>query len=143
MVAKPKSTMRTGQLARAAQVSVETLRFYERLGLVPAPKRTQAGYRQYTTEHLVAVRFIKQAQRLGFSLREIARLASLRADSRKSRAEVRARTSAKLAEVEAEIADLTRVRAVLGRLLEECAGGKAAARCAILQALETEDIVPP
>ncbi len=131
--------MTSGQLARAAQVSVETLRYYERQGLLSAPARRESGYRQYTGEDLAAVRFIRRAQGLGFSLKEIAGLLALRVDGGTSCAEVRARAGAKLADVEARIADLGRIRAALARLVDACAGEGPIGDCPILDALQGED----
>lgn len=130
--------MKSGQLARAAGVNVETLRYYERQGLLPEPARRESGYRQYTAEDLAAVRFIKRAQGLGFSLKEIAGLLALRVDADTSCAEVRDRARAKLADVEARIADLVRIRAALARLVEACVGEGPTGHCPILDALEGE-----
>jgi Hg(II)-responsive transcriptional regulator len=129
-------TMTSGKLARAAGVKVETLRYYERMGLLPEPARRPSGYRQYTAEDLAAVRFIKRAQGLGFSLREIADLLALRVDAETSCAEVRERAEAKLADVEAKIADLDRIRGALARLVQACTGAGPSGHCPILDALE-------
>nr|BFE50901.1 Zn(2+)-responsive transcriptional regulator [Saccharothrix mutabilis subsp. capreolus] len=94
-------TMRSGQLAQAAGVNPQTLRYYERIGLLTPAERTLGGHRLYPPEALVALRVIKAAQRLGFSLGEIAELLELR------RGGLRGKAAAKLAEVEAKIADLT------------------------------------
>ena len=129
----------SGQLARAAGVHVETLRYYERQGLLPEPARRESGYRQYTAEDLAAVRFIKRAQGLGFSLKEVASLLALRVDGATPCVEVRARAGAKLADVEAKMADLARIRAALARLVEACTGEGPTGHCPILAALEGED----
>lgn len=104
--------MRTSELARRAGVGVETLRFYERRGLLPEPHRTLGGHRQYPDEAVATVRAIKAAQRLGFTLDEVAPL--LRAGGAdRNGVELRRSAADKLAEVDARIADLQQVAARL------------------------------
>ena len=126
-----------GQLAKAAGVGVETLRFYERKGLLPPPPRSRSGYRRYPADAVARVRFIRRAKELGFSLAEIRELLAMRVDPGRSCADVRAVARAKIADVEAKIADLTRMRAVLRRLARACPGEGPVSACPIVEALDT------
>src|SRR5881394_2167200 len=92
-----------GQVARRAGVGVETVRFYEREGLLEEPARKASGYRQYTGDVVARLRFIKRAKDLGFTLREIAELLALRSDPDNPCAEVRQRAQAKVADIDARI----------------------------------------
>jgi MerR family mercuric resistance operon transcriptional regulator len=127
--------MTIGQAARRAGCGVETIRFYERQGLIERPPKPAAGFRHYPSEIVDRVRFIRQAQVLGFSLREIDELLSLRIDPRADCADVRSRASAKLDEVVRKIAELERIREALAELIEACPGHGAARTCSILEAL--------
>lgn len=118
--------MRAGQVATAAGVNLQTLRYYERRGLLEPPERTLGGHRLYPSEVVTHLKVIKTAQRLGFSLNEVADLLKTgahshgRRDGRRRDAGLRARAAAKLAEVEQKIADLTTMR---DRLLEAINAG--------------------
>ena len=127
--------MTIGQAARQAGCGVETIRFYERQGLIERPPKPVAGFRHYPSEIVDRVRFIRQAQVLGFSLREIDELLSLRTDPAADCADVRSRASAKLDEVVRKIAELERIREALAELIEACPGHGAARTCSILEAL--------
>ena len=125
-----------GSIARRAGVGVETIRFYERRGLIARPPRPAAGgYRQYPDEAVARVRFIRQAQALGFSLAEIDELLGLRAADSDC---AEARAAAKLDEVERKMAGLSRIRAALRDLVAACPGEGALDGCAILSALDAE-----
>ena len=124
-----------GELARRAGVGVETVRFYERQGLLPPPPRSVSGYRQYPEETVLRLRFIQRAKELGFSLREIEELISLRLDPEVSCAEVRGRAEAKIADIDARLRDLARMRASLAGLADACAAGGSGRACPILDAL--------
>ena len=128
-----------GEVARRAGVGVETVRFYERQGLLEEPARKASGYRQYAEEVVARLRFIRRAKELGFTLREIKGLLGLRLDASATRAEVRQQARAKVADIEARIADLQRMRDVLLRLIKKCQGDGAATGCPILGALEGRD----
>lgn len=104
--------LRSGQLASAAGVNVQTLRYYERRGLLPDPQRSLGGHREYGQDALRALRTIKAVQQLGFTLDEIAQLLDLGAH-RGPRPGLRAAARAKLAEVDAKIADLAAIRSTL------------------------------
>jgi MerR family transcriptional regulator, copper efflux regulator len=125
-----------GQVARAANVHVETLRYYERRGLVPRPPRNPSLYRRYPEETVPRVRFVKHAQGLGFSLREIRDLLSMRASPKARCADVKRRAKAKIDEIEAKIGALTGMRRALARLVAECDGKLPASACPILESLD-------
>lgn len=126
----------TGRLARAAGVKIATVRFYERRGLLAAPARSEAGYREYTRDDAVRLVFIRRAQELGFSLAEIRDLLDLFTDPRTDCAAVKARASAKLADLAARLRDLRKVERALARLAGRCRGRGPATTCPIFQALE-------
>lgn len=130
------TAMTIGRLARKAGVGVETIRFYERKGLIEQPRRPrETGYRVYPEETAHRIRFIRQAQELGFSLREVQDLLSLRADPESDSADVRARAAAKLAEVKRKITELERIRAALEDLIAACPGRGALRNCSIMETL--------
>ena len=103
------STLKIGALAEAADVGVETVRFYERKGLLPEPRRAPSGYRQYPTDAVERLRFIRRAQTLGFSLGEIADLLALRVDEVAACERVEARARDKLAKVVDKMEELRRI----------------------------------
>lgn len=125
-----------GQLAREAGVGVETIRFYHRRGLIDEPPRRNSGYRDYPRESVVRLRFIRRAKELGFSLKEIRDLLSLRIDSDHACEEVKQRVLAKIAEIEERIQSLREMRKALGQLGEVCEEGGTSADCPLLDALE-------
>lgn len=128
--------MTISRAARQAGVGVETIRFYERRGLIAQPPRPRGGgYRFYDDDVVGRIRFIRQAQELGFSLREIAELLSLRADPAADCADVRAQAVAKRIEVDRKIARLRDIRAALDELIATCPGGGALRACTIIDAL--------
>jgi Hg(II)-responsive transcriptional regulator len=124
----------TGALAAAAGVSVETLRYYERRGLLPVPPRRPSGYRDYPPDAIGLVRFIKRAQGLGFTLAEIADLLSLREGE--DCATVRRLAERKLADVERRLRDLRRLRLALQWLVEQCAAEGSPGHCPIVESLD-------
>ncbi|MDE3013516.1 MAG: MerR family transcriptional regulator [Gemmatimonadota bacterium] len=127
-----------GALAEAVGVGRETIRFYERRGLIPDPPRSTAGYREYSYETVQRVRFIKRAQELGFTLAEISELLELRIRD-PSVCGVAARNArTKLAQAEAKIEDLDRIGAALRRLVEQCGAQEATGDCPILEQLDAE-----
>jgi MerR family mercuric resistance operon transcriptional regulator len=132
-------TVTIGQLARKAQVHVETVRYYERRGLLPPPARRWSGYRQYSHDDIIRLRFIKHAQRLGFSLKEIAELLSLRVDPDTSCRDVKHRAEAKLVDIEEKIRTLERIKNALKQLVAACRGRGPTTMCPILEALETRE----
>ncbi|RMD80119.1 MAG: heavy metal-responsive transcriptional regulator [Gammaproteobacteria bacterium] len=132
-----------GRLAREAGVQPATLRYYERLGLLRPAARSGAGYRLYGREALARLRFIRRAQALGFSLGEIAQLLALSEDQEAPAAQVKAITRARLADVEARIRDLERIRRALQALEARCSGHGTSRDCPILAALATPAEAPP
>jgi MerR family mercuric resistance operon transcriptional regulator len=127
-----------GQLAQQGRVNAETIRYYERRGLLPKAPRTPAGYRTFDREAVQRIRFIKQAQALGFSLGEIRDLLRLRIDPRRSCGEVRARAEAKLADIEEKLRRLHAMKKTLARFVAACAGRGPVSECPILEALDEE-----
>lgn len=125
-----------GEVAKAAEVGVETIRFYEREGLIAPPPRRRSGYRQYPEDTVRRVRFIRHAKELGFTLREIAELLSMRVDDRMSCVEVRTLARAKIADVDERITALQRMRDALDRLARRCRGEGPTSECPILDALD-------
>ena len=125
-----------GEVARQAGIGVETVRFYERQGLLEEPQRRASGYRQFDPEAVAVLRFIRRAKELGFTLKEIKGLLALRRDASATRAEVRQQAKAKVTDIEARIADLQRMRDVLLKLVKKCHGDGAATGCPILEALQ-------
>src|ERR671919_881382 len=105
--------MRVGEVAAEAGVNIQTLRYYERRGLLEEPRRTPSGYRQYSAETVRVVRFIKRAQELGFTLAEIQDLLRLREDRESSRAEVQAVARTKMEDIEGRIQSLRAMRRAL------------------------------
>ena len=125
-----------GALARAAGVGVETVRFYERKGLLKRPSVAE-GFRKYSEEDARRIRFIKRAQELGFTLRQIKGLLGLNASPRSTCADVKRQTGAKMQEVEQKIRDLRRMQRSLKALSEACGEGKQAlTHCQILNCFE-------
>ncbi len=130
--------LRTGQVAKAAGVNAETLRYYERRGILARPARQKSGYRQYPEDTVRIVRFIKRAQQLGFTLNEIEELLVLRADDSRSCDEVRATALIKLSEIEAKISQLGAMKEALTTLVASCLDGASSRECPILEALDTD-----
>ena len=129
-------SMSIGEVARRAGIGVETVRFYEREGLLAEPQRRASGYRQYGEDAVDALRFIRRAKELGFTLKEISGLLNLRLDTTASRADVREQARAKVADIEARIADLQRMRGSLLKLIRKCHGEGPLTGCPILEALQ-------
>lgn len=126
-----------GKVAKKAGLGIETVRFYEREGLIKPPARTEANYRIYPQRDILRLRFIKRAKNLGFTLREIKELLSLQHDSTATKADVKLQTEAKIEAIELKILDLTRIKEILETLEESCDGHGPTSDCPILDALET------
>ena len=127
-------TFTIGRLAKQADVGIDTIRFYERRGLLPPPSRTSSGYRLYGEDTITRLRFVRRAKALGFTLDEIENLLQLQ-DQGGPKAEVKALTAQKMAESDEKIGDLTRMRAVLHDLSKQCSGRGNVATCPILEAI--------
>ena len=132
-------TLTIGRLAKASGVSIDSIRFYERRGLLEEPQRTTSNYRLYPAGAVERLRFLKKAQNLGFSLDEIKGLLSLHDDPQASRAEVKERTEHKIALIRARIADLSRMLSVLEEMNAACDGQGPINGCPILAALGEDD----
>ena len=130
------SQLTIGQVAKQAGVSVETLRFYEKQGLLLTPLRSAAGYRRYDTSVVRRVRFIQRAKELGFALREVAELLNLRQTRKTSCAQVRDVALTKMADIDQKLMDLQRMRKALESLAARCDREGALGECPILDALE-------
>jgi len=123
-----------GALADAAEVHVETVRFYQRKGLVAQPRRPHGGIRRYADADLARVRFIKSAQRLGFSLDEIGELLKLE-DGTLCRV-ARGIAERRLADVRARLTELNRIESALAKLVRQCGASRGAAKCALIGSLQ-------
>src|SRR6266699_3611695 len=125
-----------GQVAEAADVNIQTIRYYEGRGLFPNPRRTPSGYRQYGDDAVQRLRFVKHAQDLGFSLREIQELLGLRVRHGAACDAVERKTREKIDLVQERIRDLHRMKRTLERLAAACAARQPTDDCPILEALE-------
>jgi MerR family mercuric resistance operon transcriptional regulator len=129
-----RAQMSIGRLAASAGVHLETVRYYERIGVMPVPERTEGGHRAYTPEHRARLEFIRRARELGFGLDQVRALIALSEPGRQACAEVKALAAAHLAEVRVKIADLTRLEAVLDATVNRCGDG-AAPGCPVIDVL--------
>lgn len=137
------STYTLGSLARAVGVGAETVRYYERVGLLVPPLRAANGYRRYDEAALARLRFVRQAAALGFSLAEIAELLELRARRGQSCGGVRERAVLKLARIDAKLAELSRTRRAVSALIDSCEGDTVVESCSILKLIQSIEPAPP
>ncbi len=126
-------TMTVGTLARAVGVNVETIRFYQRKGLIPEPDRPLGSIRRYGAQDLGRIHFIKSAQRLGFSLDEVADLLKLEDGAHCEQAREQGRK--KLEDVRAKISDLQRIEAALADLVRRCSATEGRVHCPLIEAI--------
>jgi MerR family copper efflux transcriptional regulator len=131
-------TLTIGRLAQEGGVNLETIRYYERQGLLPKPPRTTGGYRIFPKETARRLRFIKRAQELGFSLNEIRELLELRIKPGAKRVDMRARAEAKMRDIDHKIRTLQAMKKPLRQLTERCDGCGPLAECPILESLDEE-----
>lgn len=131
-------SMTIGSVAEAAGVEVPTIRYYERRGIIADPPRSATGYRQYDDAVVDRIRFIKRAQGLGFTLKEIEELLTLRVEGPESCATVEDATQAKLRSVESKIRELERLRSALDRLVRSCRQREPTEECPVLAMLDGE-----
>jgi Hg(II)-responsive transcriptional regulator len=131
--------MRSSQVAVQAGVNIQTLRYYERRGLLPEPDRTGSGYRCYSDDAVRTVRFVKGAQQLGFSLDEIDALLYLAAGGPDNCAAAKAVASEKLAELDVKIANLEAMRSSLSQLVATCERARSRRVCPLLDAIQQGD----
>jgi len=130
--------LKVGEVAKQAGVNLQTIHYYERRGLLPKPPRTGSNYRAYPEDAVLRVRFIKRAQELGFTLKEIKELLSLRAAPRTRCADVRERAEAKVQDIDGKVRTLQAMRKALTKLIGECSGSGPVSQCPILEALDSE-----
>ncbi len=131
--------MTIGEIAAESRVNIQTVRYYERRGLLPTPQRTPAGYRKYSRDVVLRIRFIKRAQALGFTLEEIAELLRLRLRSGDACGPAQTVAEAKIAEIDGKIASLRRLRRGLTRFVTACRRGSPTGDCPLLDTLGGED----
>ena len=124
-----------GKLAKQVGIGIETVRFYERQGLIEEPPRTDSNYRIYPEDEVKRLQFIKRAKDLGFTLKEIKELIELQNDPDASKADFKNRTKDKIENIKIRIRDLTRVQTALEHLAGSCSGHGSLSDCPILEAL--------
>ncbi len=134
--------MTIGELARRAGVHLETIRYYERVGVMPSPERSSAGYRLYRSEDLRRLNFIRRAKELGFTLREIRELFDLRMEPSTTCEDVRLRALEKVRTIEQRLRELEQMRRALQRLAATCTGRGPAGECPFLDALDAVEEDP-
>ena len=127
-----------GQVARQAGVGIDTVRYYERNQLLPQAQRRLSGYREYRSDDVRRLRFIRRAKELGFTLAEIRELLTLSTDRERGVRGVKARAEARLAEVDRRVRELQEIRRGLKHLIAACPGHGPLDRCPILSALGEE-----
>jgi MerR family copper efflux transcriptional regulator len=128
-------TMTIGRLAKEAGVNIDTIRYYERHGLLPRAARRESGYREYSRDDVARLSFVGRAKELGFSLADIAELLALSADRHNGVRGVKRKAEQRVADVEQRIRELQRVRRGLKKLIAACPGQGELATCPIVAAL--------
>jgi MerR family transcriptional regulator, copper efflux regulator len=132
------ASLTIGVVAKRVGVAIDTIRFYEREGLLPEPSRRASGYRSYDEGAIAQLRFIRRAKDLGFTLEEIRELLALSRDRRKGVGAVKKRATDRLVALDTRISELQRVRDGLAQLVQSCPGHGAPEQCPILRALTEE-----
>lgn len=132
--------MKIGEFAQRAGVAIDTVRYYERQGLLPEPQRQASGYRRYVLMDIARLQFVRRAKALGFTLTEIHELLALSDHRDDDMAGLKAKATEKLADVEARLAALTRIRDGLKTLVASCPGHGALEQCPILNAFPEDDV---
>lgn len=132
------NTLSIGQLADHSGINLETIRYYEREGLMPAPPRKSSGHRAYPRTAARRLRFIKRAQELGFTLAQIKELLALKVDPQQLCTDVVRQVESKIVDIDARMLHLQAMRRVLQTLKDSCSGNCAVADCPILESFETE-----
>jgi DNA-binding transcriptional MerR regulator len=128
--------MKIGSLAKQANVNIQTIRYYERIGILKATLRRDSGYRIYDQDSLKRLLFIKRAQEVGFALDDIRDLLNLRASTPAARERVRNKARGKISEIRAKIADLKKLESNLKTLVHDCEHGSLNSPCPILERME-------
>lgn len=131
-------SLKIGEVAKLAGVNLQTIHYYERKGLLEKPPRTSSNYRMYAKDAVRVILFIKHAQKLGFSLKEIKELLSFKAAPRSKCTEVKRKAEIKLKAIEDKIFALQNMRKALSTLIDECLGSKPVTECPILEALSAQ-----
>jgi len=131
-------TLTIGRLAKKVNVNLETIRYYERRGLMPEPPRSESGYRHYSQDSVARIRFIIHAKELGFSLKEVSELLSLRVDKYNTCYDVKRIAEVKITDIEEKIRVLRNMKNALIKLKAECNGRGPTGECPLLEALEAE-----
>lgn len=134
-------SLKIGEVAERGGVNLQTIRYYEREGLLAEPPRQASGYRMFPETAVHRIRFIKRAQELGFSLAEIRELLSLREEAHADARAMRERAQAKIADIERKILTLRAMKSALHRLTEKCPGCGPLSDCPILDALQAEGVL--
>ena len=135
------TTLTIGKLAKAGDVRVDTVRYYERMGLISPLERTESGYRKYSQESIKLLRFIRKAQSLGFTLEEIKALLELSEEPEADCADIREYARNKITEIESRITDLLKMKDCLQKLANFCPGeGKPLSECNILKHFYEGDV---
>ena len=133
-MAKSSSKLSIGTLAKRSGVNIETIRYYERIGILPPPARSAAGYRLYEPEYLKRLHFVRRGRELGFTLEELRALLRLVDGHDYTCEEVRGLTLDHMAEIRRKIADLRRVERVMAEMAAQCKGGRVP-ECPVIDAL--------
>lgn len=131
--------MKIGQLAERAGVAIDTVRYYERHGVLPEPARQASGYRSYGKDDIARLRFVRRAKDLGFTLKEISELLALSSRPEDDMGSLKAAAGEKLAEVEHKLSELARMRDGLHTLIAACPGHGALKSCPIRNALAGDE----
>ncbi len=126
-----------GQLAKKSEVSVQTIRYYERKGLIPKSQRSLSGYRLFTSEAVALIKFIKRAQQLGFTLTQIRKLLSMRVDPNTTCADLKKQADAKIAEITQKLMSLQRMKHALSNLAAKCDNNDSSNECPLLNFLDS------
>ena len=129
----------TGKLAKECGVNVETIRYYERHGLLPKVPRTPSGYRKFADADVNRLRFIRRTQELGFTLKEVKELLAIRVKPGSSCGDVRRKAEAKIADFDQKVRHLQAIREALVRMKETCTGRGPLTNCSILEALNGQE----
>ena len=127
-----------GQVAERSGVGIETVRFYEREGLIPKPNRSSSGYLLFDDETIARLQFIRRAKELGFTLNEIKELLSLRLNATTSCADIKSRAEAKITNIDEKIRTLRRMKTALKKLTSQCNSQGSVNECSILDALDSK-----
>ncbi|NOR64510.1 MAG: MerR family transcriptional regulator [Candidatus Scalindua sp.] len=132
--------MRIGKVAKQVGITVEAIRFYEKKGLIEPPTRNESGYRDYPEYVVQLVSFIKRAKELGFSLKEIKNLMSLRYTPGTTCSEIKSQTIEKIANIDRKVKDLLKIKGALAELVSGCPGQGPLNHCTIMEALESKEM---